>query len=54
MVHSSMQVTPCQPNIAISSTENPIEIKAAKRVRIPAMSIAPTTSSAALKRITPA
>ena len=29
MVHSSMQVAPCQPNITISSTENPIETRAA-------------------------
>jgi hypothetical protein len=26
IVHSSMQVAPCQPNISISATERPIEI----------------------------
>ena len=54
MVHSSIQVAPCQPNIAISTTEKPIEISAATRVNNPVMSIAPAMSSAALNRMTPA
>ena len=29
MVHSSMQVAPCHPNISISTTERPIETSAA-------------------------
>ena len=54
IVHSSMQVAPCQPNIAMSITEKPIEASAAKRVRNPVISMRPTMSSAALNRMTPA
>jgi hypothetical protein len=49
-----MQVAPCQPNISIRTTERPIVATAAARVNRPAISIAPATSSTALKKITAA
>ncbi len=54
IVHSSMQVAPCQPNISISTTEKPIEASAAARVRKPAIKHSPVISSAALNRISEA
>jgi hypothetical protein len=54
MVHSSMQVAPCHPNISISTTERPIETSAATRVRKPAIKNTPVMSSAALNRISEA
>ena len=54
MVHSSMQVAPCHPNISISATERPIEVRAATRVRKPVIKNSPAISSAALNRISEA
>ena len=51
MVHSSMQVAPCHPNISISTTDNPIETSAAARVRKPVIRNTPAISSTALNRI---
>src|SRR6266436_9760855 len=38
IVHSSMQVAPCQPNISISRIEKPTETSAVRRVSSPAIS----------------
>ena len=54
MVHSSMQVAPCQPNISISTIEKPMDTAAVRRVSSPAINAAPAINSAALNRITPA
>ena len=51
IVHSSMQVAPCHPNVSISITERPIETKAAARVNKPVIRSNPVISSAALNRI---
>lgn len=51
IVHSSMQVAPCQPYIGISSSENPIVTSADRRLNRPSISSSPNTSSATLNRM---
>jgi hypothetical protein len=44
IVHSSMHVAPCHPNISVSTIERPIETSAATRVRKPVIKNSPVIS----------
>jgi hypothetical protein len=49
IVHSSMHVPPCHPEMSIKAIESPTDAKAASRVMRPAMSARPASNSIALK-----
>jgi len=51
IVHSSMQVPPCQPKISMSAIEKPIVASADRRVISPSTSAVPAINSAALNRM---